>query len=103
MYSLQPGSEREACVSSPISLAACSSSPSRAVILTVSTNAISLLPDRVGQAAEALDLDRHLVAVGQQSLRLPEDADAGRRARRDQVAPLERDRLAHVRDDLRDG
>ena len=50
------------------------------------------LLDRVGQGAEALDLDRNLVAVLQQHLRVAEDADARGRAGRDEVAGLERDR-----------
>src|SRR3954470_3105102 len=81
-----------------------SCSPSLAVMRATRTKAIysTLLRDGVGQGAEALDLDRDLVTVLQQDLRIPEDADAGRRARGDQVAGLQRDRAADVADDLGD-
>ncbi len=38
----------------------------------------------------------------EQALRIAEDADAGRRAREDEIAGLERRRLRHVRDDVVD-
>ena len=58
--------------------------------------------DRVRERADAVDLDRDLVAGLQQPLRVAEDADAGRRPGEDQVARLEGRRLRRVADDLVD-
>src|SRR5215218_1422685 len=83
--------------------AARSCSPSRAVMRATRTKAISaLLLDGVGQGAEAVDLDGDLVTVLEQDLRVPEDADAGWGAGRDEVAGLERDDPADVGDDVGD-
>src|SRR5512132_4438983 len=89
-----PGSCCVAAASCCISSAARSSSPSRAVMRTLRTKAISgsaLLLDGIGQGAEAFDLDRDLVTVLQQDLGIAEDADAGRGPGGDQVARLQRD------------
>src|SRR3712207_5006296 len=97
-----PGSDRVPATSFGISSATRSSSPSLAVMRTVSTKAISFSSlHGVGQAPEAVDLDRDLVAVLEQHLRVAEHADAGGRAGGDQVARLECDRAAGVGDDLR--
>ena len=48
-------------------------------------------PAAVGERSDPLDVDHDLVAVGEEPGRLAEDADAGRRAGRDDVAGLQRD------------
>ena len=58
--------------------------------------------NRVRQHADAVDLDGDLVACLEQYGRIAEHADAGWRAREDEVARLEGDRLADERDDLGD-
>ena len=58
--------------------------------------------DRIGDLADAVDLDRDGVARLQQPLRVAEDADPGGRAGQDQVAGLERRRARGVADDLVD-
>src|SRR6478736_5630819 len=57
---------------------------------------------RIGDLAHAVDLDRDGVARLQQPLRVAEYADAGGRARQDQVAGLERRGSRGVADDLID-
>ena len=56
---------------------------------------------RVLDAADPLDLAAHPVARLQEDRRRPEDADAGRRARGDDVARLQGDRAADELDELR--
>ena len=58
--------------------------------------------DRVRERADALDLDRDLVARLQQPLRIAEDTDSRGSAGEDQVAGLEGHRLRRVTDDLVD-
>ena len=58
--------------------------------------------DGIRDRLEPLDLDRHLVARPQESLRIPEHADAGGRPREDEVARLERRGLRHIGDHVVD-
>src|SRR3954452_9321748 len=99
-YCSQPGSVRDARAASGMSSAARSSFPAATVIRTTRTYDTGFSSrcrlrggDGVGDRAEAVDLDRDLVARLQPDLWVAKRADPGGRARDDQVAGLERDCL----------
>src|SRR5436190_22238494 len=101
-YSRQPGSARDGSTSWRSARSTRASSPSLATQRTVSTNAMTLRApaNRVRQRSERFDLDRDLVAVLEQTLRVTEDADPGGSPGEDEVAGLKCRRLRDVGDDL---
>src|SRR5690606_14835015 len=65
---------------------------------TCMSAASRIVADRIGQHADAFDFDFAEVAVAHEDRRLAGETDAGRRAGDDDVADLERHRLADAGD-----